>query len=241
MSCKLQKPYTVLTSVCDHTAHLSVPSIFALFMDLASEHAAMIGCGADKLAENGRFWLTVRTKIQITARPHLTQVVNAATWPEAPGRARANRYYVLADQNGERMIAGKCEWAIIEVGTGKLCRTADVYAPDTDYDTATVCDGGFARIAEDFADAETIGSYTVHSTDIDLGRHMNNAAYPRALFGLFSCAETDAMNVREMEVHFRTPCFEGETLTVCRRAAGDATEYGMLHADGRVAALFRIA
>lgn len=240
MKCQLQKPYTVLTSVCDHNARLSIPAIFSLFMDLASEHAAAIGLGADKLSEKGMFWLTVRTKLQIGTRPHLTQTVDAITWPEAPGRARCNRYYTLTDPNGDLLVSGKTEWAIIEVESGKLCRIADIYPSDLDHLPDTVCDEPFARIPEDFSDAEVIGSYTVRSTDIDLGQHMNNAAYPRALFGLFSCAETDAMNIREIEVTFRTPCFEGETLTVCRRAVDGATEYGMIRPDGKAAALFRI-
>lgn len=240
MTCQMQKPVTVLTSACDHTAHISVPAIFSLFMDLASEHASKIRLGADVLAEKGMFWLTVRTKVQITARPHLTQVVDAITWPEAPGRVRCNRYYTLTDQSGGLLVSGKTEWAIIDVNSGKLCRIADIYPDDLDHLTETVCDEPFARMAEDFSDGETIGTYTVRSTDIDLGQHMNNAAYLHALFGAFSCEETDAMNIREVEVNFRTPCFEGETLTICRRTVDGATEYGMLRADGKAAALIRI-
>jgi hypothetical protein len=41
---------------------------------------------------------------------------------------------------------------------------------------------------------------------------MNNAAYLRAMFGTFSCAELSAMDIRAADALFRAPCFEGDEL-----------------------------
>ena len=50
--------------MCDNTGGIGIPAIFSLFMDLATEHGAMIKMGAEDLAEKGLFWLTVKTKVK---------------------------------------------------------------------------------------------------------------------------------------------------------------------------------
>ncbi|MBQ8004580.1 MAG: hypothetical protein IJ299_05775, partial [Oscillospiraceae bacterium] len=97
------------------------------------------------------------------------------------------------------------------------------------------------KIPEDFSGCDLLGKYTVRSTDIDLGQHMNNAKYINALFGLFSCEELKRMNITDVEINFRTPCFEGDELSIYSRKNESALEIGMLRPDGKVAATVRIA
>ena len=55
-----------------------------------------------------------------------------------------------------------------------------------------------------------------------------------------SCAEVAQMNSREVDVVFRSPSFEGEELTICRRRTEEGFEIGILHADGKAAAVARV-
>lgn len=64
----------------------------------------------------------------------------------------------------------------------------------------------------------------MRSTDIDLGGHMNNAAYVRAFAGAFSSEEWKALRVHEAEAASRAPCYEGDTLRLQRRSADGALE-----------------
>lgn len=239
MQAKMEKHLTILTSHCDHTSHLSLPAIFSLFMDLATEHGSLIGLGTDDLAVKGLFWLTVKTKIRIHRLPRSMDTATAMTWPETPGKVRCNRYYALYDGD-ELLVEGKTEWAMIDPESGKLFRISDAYPGDLEHCPDTVCEGAYARINEDFSDAEVLDSYRVRSTDIDLGQHMNNAAYPRVFFGAFSCAERRQMTVREVDITFRSPCYEGDTLTLYRRRCEEGVELALCRADGKTAAVMRI-
>ena len=70
---------------------------------------------------------------------------------------------------------------------------------------------------------------------------MNNAAYVRALFSLFSCKELEKSSVREIDITYKNQSFEGEPLTIKVREAEDgAFEYGMIKPDSTVAAVVRI-
>ena len=235
----MTKAIDIRASMCDHNGLLSAPAVFALFMDLASEHGSAIRLGMRELSAKGLFWLTVKTRIRFHRAPAMLDTVMADTWPEKPGRVRCNRYYVLRDDEG-MLAEGKTEWAIIEVASGKLQKLSEVYPGDLEHIPDTVCGGPYARIPEDFSLCPEIGTYTVRSTDIDLGQHMNNAAYLRVLFGAFTCAQVDAMHLQETEIAFRSPCFEGDTLSIRVRRTDTGLDVGMVRADGAVAAVARL-
>ena len=236
MSCKMQKDLSVFISQCDSTSKMSIPSIFSLFGDLASEHAPQIGLGFSTLAEKGLFWIAVRTKIKVHRRPEMTESFLANTWPEAPGRVRCVRYYTLTDINLNLIAEGKSEWAIVDLSTGRPHKLSEIYPEEMQHLTDTACDEPFNKIAESTDDAEKFSVYTVRSTDIDIGKHMNNAAYIRAVFGAFTCAELEAMDISDVEINFKAQCYEGDELAFYKRKCGDALEVIVLRPDGKCAA-----
>lgn len=238
MANKLEREILVPLSHCDNMSKLSVPSMFSLFMDIATDHAEQLHLSAKDLGEN-LFWLAVKTKIKINKRPCMTEKVTLATWPEKAVRVRANRHYTISDEN-EVLVAGKTEWAVINTETGRLQRLNDIYGEDFSFCEDVSTDEVYARVSDDFSDASVLGEYTIRSTDIDVGQHMNNAFYIRALFSLFSTKELREREITEIDISYKAQSFEGETLTVKVREIGNAFEYGMIKPDNTVAATVRI-
>lgn len=241
MSCKLEKDIRISVSQCDNHAKLSFPNIFSLFGDLASEHAPMLGLGSDALSEKSLFWVAVKTKIKLNRAPIMDSTVHAGSWPEAPGRVRCVRYYSISDNDGT-MIEGKTEWAIINIDSGRPQKLSEVYPEGITHLTETVCNDEFHKISDNFEGGDLFGEYTVRSTDIDIGQHMNNARYIHALFGLFSTNELDKLNITDVEINFRSQAYEGDKLSVFIRNGTDGSlEAGMLRADNTVVATVRLA
>ena len=229
---------TVLPGSCDSAAKLGVPDTFALFMDAATLHAEALGIGMNGLMKRGLFWLTVRTRIRFYRRPSMIETVTVRTWPEKPERSRCNRDYRL-EQGGEVLAEGKTEWMIMNTQTGRLHPADSVFPEGLEIEPDRVLPEPFMRMTDDFTDADDFGSYTVRSTDIDLGGHMNNAAYVRAIAGLFDSDTWQGMNIHEMEVAFRAPCFEGNVLRAQKRVRDGATEV-RLSCEGKTVVLARI-
>ena len=239
MYARMDKPAKIYLSMCDESGRLSIPGLFTLFIDAASEHGTEIGLGMEDLAKKNLFWLAVKTKIQITDRPALLEDVTISTWPEEPGRVGCNRYYALTAK--ERQLAvGKTEWAMIHKESGKLTKLAEVYPEGLVHCPEKSCADPFLRPGKDFADGEEVGRYTVRSTDIDIGCHMNNAAYVRMLFGAFSCAELAARPIREVEIAYRKECREGEELTIRRKVRENSWELAVIKPTGETAATAHI-
>lgn len=234
---KLTKELTILPSLCDSSAALGVPDTFALFMDIATEHACALGCGLDVLSPRGLFWLTVRTRVRFFRRPKLFERVSLSTWPEMPGKLRTNRDYTI-EQNGTLLAAGKTEWTVLDTASGRLHPMADVFSPGDASLPAPVWDEPFTHMPDEAM--EEFACYTVQSTDIDLGGHMNNTAYIRALARLFSCETWQGMHIRELEIAYRAACYEGDTLVWQSRADGDTLLLRAALPDGKTIALARL-
>lgn len=231
MEAQLTRNMPVLPSVCDAEMKLSVPDLFAWFMDIATLHAEQLGVGADAMFAKKLFWLTVKTKVRILRRPRMLETVTLFTRPLVPERVKAIREYRL-ERDGELLAEGKTEWAVIDTGSGRLCPMAGIFPAGLELAAEAAYPAPFARIKPDFSGAETLGSYTVRATDIDLGGHMNNIAYLRAVLGVLPGKELAALPQGEIEIVFRTPCFEGDALTVRRRETESGWELAALKADG---------
>ena len=226
-------------SACDYSGRLGYAGAFAVLMDLATEHAEHLGIGLAAMKAKNRFWVTVRTKIIFHERPAVSEAVRLITWPEKPGAVRCNRSYEI--RRGDKLlIAGRTEWAVMNTEANAIAPAADLFPADLDYVSGSSVSEPFVRIPARFDGTEPFASYTVRSTDIDLGGHMNNAAYPRALFGAFSAKELEAMQARSIDLIFRAPCYEGEKLDFYKKESEGVTDLRIARGDETVL-LARIA
>lgn len=229
----LEKELEIVPGCADSSGEIGVYETFRVFMDMAAMHAERLGVGFDAMAKRGIFWLTVKTRIDFKKRPRMAQTVTLRTWPEMPEKIRANRSYEMV-LDGETVITGKTEWAIINTETHRLVPMKGIFPDELRFEKPTACEGAFAHIADDFSENDRVDEYRVRSIDIDVGGHMNNAAYVKVLMAGFSNEELSGFNIRRMDVIFRAPCFEGDMLTVFRRRTETGFELRISRRDETV-------
>lgn len=217
-----QKNLIISPSIADSNGKMSYPAAFDIFMDMAAEHAEFLGLGFEAMAANNRFWLTVKTKILYYRRPKMAEQVTVSTWLEPPEKIRCNRCYDIQD-NGEVLAAGKTEWAVIDTVSHTLVPIALVYPNGLKYEKEPPFTDHFSRIPDSFDASDTLEEYRVRSTDIDVGKHMNNAAYLRAAFGAFSCSELQKKEIKSIDAVFRKSAYEGDVLLLQKKT----TENGL--------------
>ncbi|MBQ2061730.1 MAG: hypothetical protein II458_03550 [Oscillospiraceae bacterium] len=234
----LKRDMIVYPGVCDYSGNLGVPDAFGVCMDLAAQHANSLGIGMWDLAKRSLFWLTVKTRIRFLRRPRMGDVITGETWPEPADRIRCNRDYRLWAGN-EVLAVGKTEWAVVNTETGKLQSAAEIYPAEVEMRPDAVWDEPFARLRDDFDGVPVYARHTVSSTDIDIGGHMNNVAYVWALAESFSTQEWMALNVRDLEIHFKASCYEGQTIELQRRERDGGLDIRM-SVEGRTVVLARI-
>ena len=226
-----RKRFLVELSRSSGDCRLSVPAIFEMFQDIAVEHVESLGLGFDAMTARGMFWITAKTKVRIRRRPKLLSSITVETWPCVPGPVRADRCYRIKE--GEETVAeGRTEWAVIEIPSLKVHRLEDLYAEEVPLVDDTLLPEHFRRVSEDTSDCTERTPVVVRSTDIDIGKHMNNIAYIREMLGTYSTKELSELEIRELEVCFRHPCYEGEILRVFERKTESGREIVMKKEDG---------
>ena len=223
MDIVFKKEYPVLPSVCDASGALSYPGAFECFMDIATQHADVLRVGLRDLSPKNLYWLTVKTKIVFLRRPQMGETTSLITWPEVPGRLRCMRSYEMK-QGDELLLRGKTEWAVVNTATGRMVPGSEVFPDGNLFRQDSACTEAFTMIPDHFDGVEPYASTTVRSTDIDVGGHMNNAAYLKALFGTFSCKELSEKKIRSVDALFRAPCFEGDELLWQRAETADGLQ-----------------
>ena len=226
-----ERKSVIVPGLCGADGRLALHEVFRVFQDMAAYHAQALGCGIYDLAAKKLFWLTVKTGVDVFRLPKMAEEVTLRTWPEEPGRMRCFRSYEILDGKSAVIVTGKTEWAVTNLETKKLAPMEGIYPEGLRFEAGTARET-IARIPD--GDMEDYDVYTVRSTDIDVGGHMNNAAYPRALLGSISNAQLDAMHIRSMDVIFRAPCFEGEKLTLSRRSGPEGLDLRMAGERGTV-------
>lgn len=225
-------------SMCDASGRLGLWNSFALFQDVASEHAEAIGVGFDAMRAQSCFWLTVRTRVHFYDRPKLMQPIDVSTWAHAPGATRCDRFYRLTS-HGVLLVEGRTEWCVYDLEKQAVRPISEVrFTPSrTNFCEDTVLSTPYAHFRHDFGENDRVLMHVVLPSDVDLGRHMNNVAYLRMLCDSFSVVELEQLNVAEMEILFCLPCFEQQSLDIMRRSTDYGYEFGVRRPDGRYAAL----
>ena len=229
----------ILPSQVDFQCKLGYYETFKLFMDMANEHASILGVGQSALMDKGLFWLTVKTRFRFIRRPLMGQKVQVQTWPVKPLSLRTDRCYRLCDENGV-LVEGRTEWAVMDMKALRLANVSTIFPQDLVFNEESFSVTDFPRITNLDESCTERGTYKVTSSDIDMGMHMNNCAYVRALMGFFSTAEQTDMDIKDMTVIFKASAHENDLLTMRERRDGDELDCGLFMADSKPSILAKI-
>lgn len=211
MESKYVKEYVVPSSCCDYAGELGLSGCAGQFMDIATDHADRLGIGFSEIGREHLFWIAIRTRVDIVKKPAIGQRIALETWTEPPTRITFDRDYVLRTDAGEKLVSGKTQWGLFNTVTGRLEMGKNVYPKELTPIAESATGEPFYRFTDEPAN-EPVGEYTVRSTDIDLGGHMNNVAYIRAFEAMFTVKQRKELDFRSVEVQYKKPCFEGDTL-----------------------------
>lgn len=243
MAMKLLNKYTtdiqILPSQVDFENKLGYYETFRLFMDVANMHAQLLGVGQNSLMDQGLFWLTVKTRFKFFRRPSMGQKVQAQTWPVKPFSLRTDRCYRLCDSEGT-LVEGRTEWAVMDMKQMKLANVSTIFPPELVFNEEDISVTDFPRVCSLDETSTGRGTFKVTSSDIDMGRHMNNTAYVRALMGFYGIEELSKMDIKEISVIFKASAHENDMLTMREKRDGEVIDCGLYMADGKPSILARI-
>ncbi len=205
--------------MCGKQPKMQPPAAFMLFQNAASLHAEAIGNGTAALAERDCYWVATHSKIDFYSDANLM-------------------YDIFV---GDKQIAeGLTEWVVLNRETGFVRFSEFGFPDDFEFQDYVACGGKLCRFRDEFTDDDEVYTFTVRTSSIDIGRHMNNVAYVRAFLDCFTADEVASMPVKTMEARYITACMEGEELKIFKKRTDTGFVLGARRADGKCAAFLGI-
>lgn len=223
--------------LCGKQPKMQPPAAFLLFQNAASLHAEAIGNGTAALAERDCYWVATHSKIDFYNDANLLDMLTVSTWvnPAKPNAVRGYRGYDIFV--GDKQIAeGLTEWVVLNRETGFVRFSEFGFPDDFEFQDYVACGGKLCRFRDEFTDDDEVYTFTVRTSSIDIGRHMNNVAYVRAFLDCFTADEVASMPVKTMEARYITACMEGEELKIFKKRTDTGFVLGARRADGKCAA-----
>ena len=171
---------------CGRDAALSPIAAFIAFQALSAEHAQVLGIGAAEMMRKKKFWVTVHNRVDFTGRAWLLDELTASTWAEPcdAQSLRVFRGYTLK-KGDEQIAVARTQWAIIGADGQAVPFGESGFPDDYEFTQMPGITDDPAWLEDDFTDEDVCGEFTVRSTDIDFGIHMNNIAFIRKFLDQF--------------------------------------------------------
>lgn len=236
----LTKKTAILPSLCGADQRLGIRGAFSLLVDAAADHCEQIGTGCRDMRERHLFWLMSRARIRFYSRPEMMDEITVNTWPKTPGHFLCDRFYTV-EHDGECVLEGRQEWAVLDTESGKPIRTEHIYPDTLSPLPVEVLSTPFTRLRDTLDEGDLVHRLRVLPSDIDFGGHVNNTIYLRMLTDSFTTAEYCALEPHEVEVQYLAPCFEGEELTLFCKKTDEGYLLAIRKENAKTAFLARIA
>ena len=173
---KYETKITLYNSYFDVNDNLKIQSILAIFQDVASIHAGLIGVGYEEMKDKNLYWVLSRVKFDIVSMPHIDQTVIVKTWPHKKGLVDFDRDYLICDEDNNVLIKGTSKWCVIDATTRRFVRPDSVnyigeYCEDINYEEK------FNKTEIVDKSNTNILNHKVAFFDLDHNGHMNNTNY----------------------------------------------------------------
>ena len=203
--------YTLSSSDFNADKTISPKTVLDLFQIVAGKHAEKFGIGFEEMLAKNLLWVVLKVKFTIIQAPEINQTVTVKTWPKKPRRIDFEREYLIQNQQGETLVKGTSQWAVIDSVTRKLTKADNVYGDLHDFCQEENYQGKLSRV-EDFVQQGAGTIIKIDKSYLDSNNHVNNAFY--ADFVLNAINPKEPFEIEQMQIDFHKELLENDSVEI---------------------------
>lgn len=220
-----EKEYYLRGSDFDKNNHIRPSAVLDLFQDAAGQHAVEIGVGFEAMIARSFLWVLTRVNFKILTQPKSYQKVIVKTWPLPPNRLSYRREYCIENENGEKMIVGSSDWAVIDSEKRQLVVAPDLYGFRDGFHTELMFEERIRRVPN-FEISGTPHVVNPGFTELDANNHVNNTRYAAYVLDAIDPSSTE--EIAAFQIDYRKEVLQGTQINVYH-----AKEDGVILAKGQ--------
>lgn len=214
---------TVPSYLCDRYDRLHPWAAVRLCQEVTEYHGNSVGGGFDKLVEQNRAWVIVRSYYEFHRRPAAFEKVMLNTWPRGNDGLFAFRDYRVVDGQGLTMLTGTSYWTLIDYAQRRAVRLRDYINVYDITDELATGRERLDRIAMPTMDTpDYFYDIQARHSMIDHTSHVNNSEYIKWIFDALAECGFDANQPFSLELNFNHETKPGDTAKISVKRVDDS-------------------
>ena len=205
--------FHVHTHESDMNGSARLDALFSYFQEAAGHHALDLGVGREDLERQGCHWVLSRCWMRIDRYPDWGQKVFVHTWPCGVERAFALRDFQFLSGEGKTLGSGVSAWLIVNREKHLPMRPKRFMQGVPPTQASAEPD----KVLEKQPKAQNLTELRRHSvpySDLDMNRHVNNAAYARWILDSFDAQWHDRFRIAAIRIDYISETVLGENILV---------------------------
>jgi len=211
------KAFEVHTYDTDVTQSLSLIGFANYLQDAASSHADQLGLGYDFLIKKNQAWVLRQLKIETFDRVCWKDQIFIETWPKLPDGLLAYRDFRVSDAAGHMLARASSSWLLIGLDSRRPVRMHNEMFRNYRFREENVFEERFRsmpKISEGKKKYET----TVHYSNLDMNRHVNNVVFIQWVMDAFYMDHTFDSFPNFFEIQYSHEVFMGDAIGIYEQA-----------------------
>lgn len=205
--------FRVRTSEADMFGLARLDALFGCFQEAAGHHARDLGVGREHLEARGCFWVLSRCWMHVRRYPAWGREFVVRTWPQGVHRLFALRHFRLLDPGGHEFGSGISAWVVLDAAKHRPVRPGPFLEQVVLPDEPDV-EGDIIEKQDLALETREVRSVTVPYSDLDVNRHVNNAAYVRWILDSFDQECHERRQVRSIRIDYLAETLLGEKVSI---------------------------
>lgn len=202
----------VKPSECNARGELPLIILTSQMIELATDHANLLGIGFLSMEPKGLGWVLSRLSVEMKRWPKNGEKYILSTWIETYYPHFSERCFSIVSVDGEVLGYSRTVWVIIELKTHKSVGTAGTVMPP---ELIAGIDCPIPKISRHKPfEPETISEYIFKYTDIDFYRHVNTVRYISLILNQFTLEDFDRNLISRFDISFAREAKYGETVMI---------------------------
>ncbi len=186
---------------CNAQQELGVPMLVQKLIDVATEHANILGIGNPFMPEPGMGWVLSRLSIEMKRWPEENSEYTVTTWVEDWNRHFSRRAFSIHDQNGEVLGYARSIWMVLNT-TDRSNAGLSGLNFKKEWVSDLPCPIAMQEKHQKIESGPDAPLYRFKYCDIDFYRHVNTVRYVDLLLNQFDMETYDRNYIERFELSF---------------------------------------
>lgn len=225
--------YFLTAGECNAQKEMSISLLAQRVIEVATEHANILGVGYADLVKENHGWVLSRLTFEMKRFPSLNEEYSLTTWIEGFNRLYSERNMEVQGGNGETIGYVRTIWVAIDFESRKpvdLSTISWLASTISDRPCPIEKQGRMRPITE----PDTSMPHRFKYCDIDFNRHVNSVKYIDLILNQWDLDHYDNNTISRFEIMYQREAHYGDEVNVVIKTVDNVADTEICDANGTI-------